>query len=164
MSKQFIILDLDNCIADDAHRVPAIRWTQRDNFLRYHDYHLLAPWDAVANNDLFEGRRERIIIFTARPVLYRASTVEWLKRNRVPHEHIIMRNNHDHRRSTEVKRQMLRWLVENYDVALEEVACAYDDRQEIVDMYLAAGVPAERRAVSEEADAYKNPLTGANHA
>ena len=37
----FIILDLDNCIADDQWRISRINWQHKDPMRRYHDYHSL---------------------------------------------------------------------------------------------------------------------------
>ena len=69
-----IILDLDNCIADDSWRIPKINWAAEDPLNRYHDYHSLSGFDTAHNHDLYINTRCDIVIFTARPIMYRALT------------------------------------------------------------------------------------------
>lgn len=137
-----IILDLDNCISDDEWRIPSINWQKKDPTARYHDYHALAPFDTIHNYHLWVG--QRCIIFTARPVAFRAPTVEWLRRCGVQFEFLLMRNDNDHRPSCDLKATQLKWLEELYGVAKHEIEMAHDDRQDVVEMYLAAGVSATR--------------------
>jgi hypothetical protein len=148
-----IILDLDNCISNDEHRVPLIRWDLRGD-ARYSAYHALAELDPLGNADLLDTK-ELITIFTGRPVAFRDLTLRWLERHRIRPIHIIMRNNGDLRHSAVLKRQQLDWLLELYDVSLQEISCAYDDREDVVQMYRAAGLRAERRAI-HSLDAYVN--------
>jgi hypothetical protein len=100
-----IILDLDNCIANDAWRIPKINWQKENPLDRYHDYHSLSGFDELGNGDILTRHElAEIVIFTARPVLYRAVTEEWLRRNGVNYEYLVMRNNNDHCHSLELKR------------------------------------------------------------
>ena len=162
MIKAAILLDIDNCIANDGGRIPHIRWYLEDPFDRYDAYHQLSPWDAVGNRDLFEGRAERIFMLTSRPLTYRVMTVEWLRRAGVAFEHLLMRNPHDHRSSLAVKRDQMRSLGE-YNLTLADVIGAYDDRPEICAMYREHGLRAEVHALHNVC-AYINPKTGFNHA
>lgn len=141
-----IILDIDNCIADDEWRIPHVDWKRTDPMARYRKYHELSPWDVVRNMVLYYHEPECLVL-TARPVLYRIATEEWLRRAGVRALHLVMRNNDDHRPSLDVKRQQVRWLVEHYDVKLDSIRIAYDDRPEIVAMYQSLGIPAEVRAI-----------------
>ena len=152
-----IIVDLDNCIADDSWRIPRINWQKRDPLERYHDYHSLAAFDKVCNEDILSGVSQSVV-FTARPTMYHAATEEWLRRNNVPFKHLIMRNNNDHRPSLELKRTMLHWLPELYDVRWSSIAAAYDDRADVVEMYRKHHVPAFVRSVHEVC-AYTPPET-----
>jgi hypothetical protein len=147
--KRYTIFDLDNCIADDEWRIAHIRWQKSDLNARYHEYHVLAAWDGLCNREALRAASEYggIIIFTARPVMYRAITEQWLARNEVPYDILIMRNNDDHRPSVELKRSMLRSLPELYDVPLHRVIMAYDDRMDVVDMYREHAVVAQPLAI-----------------
>lgn len=154
-----IILDLDNCISDDGWRVETIDW-HRDGHDRFHRYHSLAPWDSYAPHpDVahWVTSGERIAIFTARPVMYRHLTEEWLRRKSVEYTYLLMRNQSDLRPSLELKRSQLQWLVSHYDVRLDDIGMAYDDRPEIVAMYREAGLQAEVRAIHNKAYFGKEP-------
>lgn len=156
---KFIIVDLDNCIADDAWRIPHINWQKSDPMERYHDYHSLSGFDHVGNIDIFEKHFDaKTIIFTARPVHYAALTKEWLRRSKIPYEYLVMRNNNDHRHSLELKQTMLNWLPHIYGVPMEEIVAAYDDRPDVVAMYLRAGIKAEKREIHNVC-AYTKPKT-----
>lgn len=140
-----IISDLDNCLADDSWRVKLIRWDTEDLDLRWHEYHIAAANDPPPHNlHLLEEARRRehdIVIFTARPLLYRKETERWLSRHGVPHDALIMRNNNDKRPSVAIKRSMLACL---HMYGYEQIAAAYDDHPEIVEMYLSCGIKATR--------------------
>lgn len=159
-----ILLDIDNCISDDGWRINRIDWGTYDKFYRYHAYHMLAPWDACGNRDLFEheGGRRHVVLLTSRPVHYRVHTVEWLQRNGVWYSHLLMRNDHDHRPSTSIKRSMVESLIE-YGIHRSQIECAYDDREEVCAMYRSLGIKAEQRSL-HSISAYHNPVTGMNHA
>lgn len=161
--ERYALLDIDNCIANDGWRIPEIDWKARDRFMRYHAYHQLSAWDNRGNLDLFLDPPHALIIVTCRPVHYRRTTEEWLRRNGVRYAHLLMRNNDDHRNSVAVKRSYLNALLW-YDIDwLRQVVAAFDDRQEIVDMYRECGINAERRNLHDVC-AYINPLTKENHA
>ena len=121
-----IILDLDNCIANDEWRIPAINWHKKDPTARYHDYHALAAFDTAYNHCLWAGKR--CAIFTARPIAFRAPTVEWLRRAGVQVEFILMRNDDDHRPSCDLKETQLKWLFDPllYGVHKHDIEMAYD--------------------------------------
>lgn len=153
-----IILDLDNCIADDAWRIPKINWQKENPLDRYHDYHSLSGFDELGNEDILARHAlDEIIIFTARPVVYHAVTEEWLRRKGVDYDYLVMRNLNDHRHSLELKRTMLRWLPDVYDIPLESIVAAYDDRPDVVAMYKAEGIPAFQREIHNVC-AYTKPV------
>lgn len=156
-----IILDLDNCIADDAWRIPRIDWTKKGD-KRYHNYHLLAPFDEMCNTSLFTARDCEIIIATARPRKYEAATIEWLRRNGVDYSLLLMRENNDITPSVQLKRSMAQYIL-NRSVATKpsDILCAYDDRQDIVGMYRSLGINAEVRAIHNVC-AYTPPKENCN--
>jgi hypothetical protein len=145
----YIILDIDNTIANDAWRIPKIDWEHDDPFQRYHRYHSLSPFDEAGNHDLFEDTLHDIIILTARPVHYYAQTEEWLLRNGVDFSVLLMRDTGDHCHSRELKCRQLRSLETMIGVEPKDIICAYDDRQDVVDMYRALGVNAVVRSIHD---------------
>lgn len=152
-----IILDLDNCVADDEWRIERIEWRYPNPMQRYHAYHSLCGWDKVKNRELFRG--QDCAVLTARPLFYTHITTEWLKRAGIAAKHLLMRNDNDFRASLDVKRMQTQHLFTFYGVAMNEIKAAYDDRPEIVDMYKALGLPAEVRAIHSTCS-YTNPTTG----
>lgn len=142
-----IILDIDNTIADDAWRIPHINWAKRDPDARYHPYHLLSGFDAAGNRHLFESDDHAIALFTARPTTYEPLTREWLRRNGVRHEWLLMRNPGDHRPSADLKLAQLAWLLTFYGVHRSEIVGAFDDRADVVAAYRAAGLTAAQVAI-----------------
>lgn len=137
-----ILVDLDNCLSDDEWRIPYIVWAAENPFARYHNYHLMGAFDKAKNKEILKG--QDVIIMTARPSHYAASTLEWLRRNHIEHRHLMMRNDKDHRPSHIVKQTMLHALLQNkeYEVELMKIKMAYDDHLGIIEMYRKNGVPA----------------------
>lgn len=161
------VFDLDNCLSDDEWRHNLIDFGAADMTERYRKYHAACGRDiAVARTvkvlvrHLREGHA--IAFVTARPVSVRAQTVDWiLGRLSVCIRHewtdvvewegwqnarnayaLIMRNDGDNRSSVDVKRDAVNSLPD-YFPSYAFVAKAYDDRQDIVDMYRSMGIPAE---------------------
>lgn len=157
-NKKYVIVDLDNCIADDAWRIPRINWQKSNPMERYHDYHSLSGFDALGNRDIVDQHCVENIILTARPTLYRAITEEWLARNRVPYKYLIMRNNDDHQHSAALKRQMFYWLPALYNVAWTDIVAAYDDREDVIDMFCQHRIDAHVRCIHDVC-AYTPPST-----
>jgi hypothetical protein len=151
-----IILDLDNCIADDKWRIPRINWQTDNPLWRYHDYHSLSGFDNAHNHELYINTRHDIVIFTARPIMYQAITQEWLKRHGVGYAMLLMRDMEDHSHSVELKQKQLNALFENTDVKAADIVAAFDDRPDVVQMYRKFGIPAEIRFVHDVC-AYTKP-------
>lgn len=156
MSKKVIIIDLDNCLADDEWRIPFIEWNKVSGAERYHQYHMLAAFDKAANKEVLLPKFHNTVIFTARPTFYAAPTTEWLRRNHVQYKHLFMRNNRDTRKSFQIKETMLNALLQDpvNGVAKEDIVMAYDDHPAIIDMYRANGILATRLSI-HETSAYK---------
>lgn len=149
-----VIYDLDNCISDDAWRIPMIDWSG-DNFTKYFNYHSLAGFDNVKNKSVIQMYEHlTAVIMTARPVVFRALTEEWLKRNNVAHDVLCMRNAMDHRSSVEVKRDMVDAVFEHLQIGPADIVVALDDRPEIIAMYKSLGITARVLKV-HDVDAYK---------
>jgi hypothetical protein len=149
------ILDLDNCVSDDEWRIPQIDWNAPNGLKRYHKYHTLSVHDEVGNRDLLETS-ESIFIFTARANIYRGITIDWLDRKRINAKMLLMRSDHDERGSVDVKRAMLELLLVGARIPLEHITSAFDDRQDVVDMYKSLGIKAEVRAIHSTC-AYTRP-------
>ena len=142
------ILDLDNCISDDAWRIPRIDWQHADMNRRYFNYHSLAPFDLLGNGQLLSGN-VHLGIFTARPVIFREATEEWLRRNHIRPQWLMMRNEDENMPSVQLKLLYLRRLEAHYGVSRSDIEIAFDDRPDVVAMYRDVGVRAEVAAIHE---------------
>lgn len=154
----YAIFDLDNTIADDAWRIKNIDWSKAHPFERYHPYHMLSAFDRLGNEELLSGLPSdtQIVVFTARPEFYSSITQEWLERNNVAYELLLMRPNDDHAHSLELKKRQLYKFLENWAVDPSEVHVAYDDREDVVQMYRQHDIHAIRAPIHNVC-AYTNP-------
>ena len=134
-----IVLDLDNTIADDEWRIPAIKWDEKNMFLRYHNYHTLSAHDKVGNRHLFKNKKH-IIVLTARPEFYRSQTKAWLMANDIVPVFLGMRGKDDECHSRELKVKQMRDAMRFLSIKESDIACAYDDREDVVQAYLEMGI------------------------
>lgn len=137
-----IILDLDNCIADDEWRIPHILWAHEEPMRRYHKYHSLAAFDKLGE-PWSHPAGSRVVIFTARPELYRHQTEEWLFRSGLRPAAVLMRSNKDNSKSVEIKERMLHQLQHKVGISIAEISHALDDREDVVAMYRSYDIRAD---------------------
>lgn len=140
------IIDLDNCIADDKHRIHLIDHDADNVYEKYHAYHMAGINDEIANKQIFQGHNN-IVIFTARPNLYRMQTLRWLLDHHVPFRLLLMRPDDCEMPSAELKRGMLNQLRKHFKQ--DRIGSAHDDRQDVLDMYKEEGVTAHHTFIHE---------------
>lgn len=143
-----IILDLDNCIADDKWRWHLIDQQNPDMHERFKAYHEASLSDELRNMDDLIHRSD-LIILTARPLSYRSMTELWLKSKGVKFYRIIMRDDDDHRPSHIWKP----WVAFNLIEDGWHIDHAYDDRLDVVEGYRAHDIPASVRKIHEPQEA-----------
>jgi hypothetical protein len=131
---RYAIFDLDGCLSDD-------RW-RRHLIPHWSKYHEGITQDKPINIDVLNGTIQNgltPLIITARPIKYRVQTIKWLEQN-MPSSfldtrwRLLMRPKGNDQTSKALKEG----LVENW----EEISVAFDDREEIVEMYKSHGVDA----------------------
>ena len=158
---KYVIWDLDNCLSDDTWRIKYIRWNEDVPSKRYADYHrgcgMDQPW--APHVEIFDKVIEDAtpIFLTGRPLLVRPPTLYWLE-HRLSYKEtpiLLMRNNDDERKSVLLKEDMLKSLRHEWDI---EPEMAFDDRPEIVEMYIRNGVAAKQLAISNPDLAYVKPV------
>ena len=137
---KYIILDLDNVIADDGWRISHIKNKSVAVFERYHDYQLLAGFDELCNENLFRGRNCEIIISTGRSSFYKAIATYWLHHHNIKHHTLMMRDANDERTSLAVKRNHMRRIM----YLANDIHTVYDDHPKVIEMYRAAGIQARQ--------------------
>ncbi len=149
---KYIIVDLDNCISDDEWRLEHIDHNEKEPFIKYHAYHSLAGFDKLRNNLLFKTNKCEVVILTSRPMMYAHVTMEWLKRNNIKPHAVLMRPSGDLSSSVDLKRKQLSLLVHSHRIKQSEIKCAYDDRIDVIDMYKAEGLAAQRMSIYPTGD------------
>ena len=126
-----VVFDLDGVISDATHRQPYLRQQPQDwrgFFAAGIDDPVIESGRALAGS---VGQGHAVIILTARPSYMASGTVDWLERNDVRHDLLVVRPAADRRSSPEYKHdELVEMGSAGYDVQL-----AIDDDQEIVDMY-----------------------------
>ena len=158
-----VIFDIDNCIANDAWRMAFIDWRPGLNGdERYGPYHERCDEDAPANTSLLlsvvHAFDHAPVFFTARPESVRIKTEYWLyKHFGIARPVILMRGWAEFTPSVPLKRRML----EKFRARLgpgDVITAAYDDREDLVEMYRSEGLAAEVLKVHDVCP-YTNPLT-----
>lgn len=135
----YIILDLDNCISDDAWRVRRIRWDEEDLTERYHHYHTGCGLDRAQNLHLARGHA--VIISTGRPEYVAQVTARWLKLHSIEPIALLMRGDGDNRPTITIKEEHYRHTI---GMSLGQLHYVYDDNPNIIDMYKRLGVNAQQ--------------------
>jgi len=148
---KYILLDLDGCISDDLWRQPFINKAHPDPRERWRRYHEHLIYDGFKNQDLVFGHSHKIVVITSRHEMYRAMTHSWFQRHDIQVEEMLMRADEDFRPSPTIKRELLERML--CDISREEIACAYDDRPDIVALYHRYDLRAEVRAIHPHIDA-----------
>ncbi len=146
---EYIILDLDGCIADDRRRKPLIDHGAPDPFEAYHsDCHN----DPLINKHIIELTAHcKVIIFTARPKTFFGKTCRWLrevaKMNNV--EQIFMRPEDCLKSSPELKADFLEKLFRT-GISPRDILCAFDDREDVLAIYDIYGIPTRKVSYPQE--------------
>jgi hypothetical protein len=131
----YTIIDLDSTISDDRWRQHHIDITIDNPMQRYHNYHLLAGFDDIANEQLFRPVAPgKLIITTSRPEFYAAITFEWLNRHNIKGI-VLFRPTKCTWSSSALKQEQINTLRLRFGIKPEDIEVAYDDRHEVCAMY-----------------------------
>lgn len=169
MRQRILVWDVDNCISDDAHRMHLMPAHARhhstckskrgyyeaslppltdEDFHRYHIYCVHDPFENYEEFfDSIVGAVPRLLFVTAMPQAYASLRHWWLQWHLPKHcrYELLMRPDGDHSCSTELKPRMLQRWFTNMHRDPEEVECAFDDRQDVLDAYEAQfNIPTKR--------------------
>ena len=144
---KFIILDLDNCISDDAWRAPKIRWDVENPHLRYQAYHEGCGLDRAQNTHLALGHN--IIISTCRPESVKQVTMRWLALHGIKPVAMLMRTTGDHRPAAVIKKEHYHRVVNGLSFQSKDIHCVYDDNPAVIAMYKELGVNAEQIYIND---------------
>lgn len=131
VSKGVVIVDYDGTLSDGTHRL---------HLLPKKDLHLTESWSefneaakhdapiadtiAIVNGLWVSGFA--VIILTGRSDEVEADSHEWLYKNGVKYDFMIMRRATDNRKDTVIKEEVLR------AIGLDKITCAFDDSPNVI--------------------------------
>jgi hypothetical protein len=135
-----VIVDIDNTLAINKKRYELA--TKPDGSI---DWDILYDYKNVMSdepnypmidivNSLFD--KYEILLLTSRPESIEKSTKDWLKTYGVSYDGLFMRSKENHYiKDVELKRNMY------IDFIDDKVFCAFDDKQEIIDLWTSFEIP-----------------------
>jgi phosphatidate phosphatase APP1 len=133
--RMMVIVDMDGTLADVTHRLHHIRGTRKKNWKRFFEAMdadppspVVAEWVRNLSPDY------EVVIVSGRPEGYGDRTIAWLRRNRIPFSHLLMRRDGDHRPDHIVKQEILETLPKR------SIAFVIDDRNSVCDMWRRNGL------------------------
>ena len=131
--RRTVIVDIDGTLADCEQRI---------HYYKNGDYEAFnaaaiedEPIEAVCNLVRHLPDWVKLVIMTARDASFREETAEWLNKNDIPFDQLLMRPEYDIRRDDVIKLE----LFEQY-LNSEDIWFVLEDRQICVDMWRAEGL------------------------
>lgn len=132
-----VIYDLDGTLCDTSSIAHLIEGEDRD-FAAFHAASAQCPPRpdvlAAARADRAAGRA--VLIVSSREFIWRDLTLTWLAHHDIAHDGVYLRIVGDYRTDAVVKNEIWDWLVDDGF----RVVCAWDDRQEVLDLWAEHGV------------------------
>lgn len=134
------LIDIDGTISDLTHRLHFIQNSPADWDGFYKAAGADQPiWPVISVvRALHEAGGHKIIMSSGRSEDIRELTAMWLRKYRVPFDALYMRKSGDHREDNVVKSELLdKILADNPTLTM---GGAFEDRQQVVNMYRARGI------------------------
>lgn len=136
--RSLAVVDIDGVVADVRHRLHHVEGRPKN----WHAFFAAAPDDPPIDDGVAYVRqlaeRHELVFLTGRPERCRRDTEDWLAAQGLGGHRLIMRREHDRRPARLTKREELRRLSRDRDVAV-----VLDDDPEVVATLREAGWPVE---------------------
>ena len=135
-AEKVVIVDIDGTIADNTHRLHHINADTPD----WPAFYEAMKDDKTINSivdlvyELWTGGF-RVVLLTGRPEEYRKLTEDWLEREQIVFDDLIMRPTNSYVEDTQIKSQLLR----ESGIATSSIKFILEDRKRIVDMWRKKG-------------------------
>ncbi len=132
---KFVIFDLDGTLALIDHRLHFIKNGNRD----WDSFHAACVDDIVndplrlINRSLY-NESVGIIILTGRVESVREQTIEWLNKNHIMYDKLVMRKDGDRRPDYEIKKE----FIDSF--GKDKIICVFEDRDRVVEMWRKEGL------------------------
>lgn len=127
IDEEVVIVDIDGTIANLDHRLHFVQGETKDRdwFFAWIKDDLPIHWVINAINTMSCTK----IIVSWRPDTTRADTKEWLEKNDVDYDFLLMRSGWDRRPDYQVKRDIYNQCLSELDII-----CVFDDRPEVCEL------------------------------
>lgn len=137
-----IIVDIDNTLSlsNDRFKKATKENGKIDWNIAFNDEYMILdkpniPMIEISNN--FKSKGYEVIILTGRPESTKDVTKKWLDKHNIEYDKLYMRNREDHFMKADLFKKK---VYETY--IKEDVICAFDDEQSIIDMWMNLKIPA----------------------
>lgn len=139
------LFDIDGTLADLSHRLPHIQKTPKDWDAFFDACGDDAPIPHIIGLAQTLSRSAHIVYVSGRSKRVETATLEWLARHLLPPGRLYMREDGDHRPDHKIKLELLAQLRgDGYQPIM-----AFDDRNQVVEMWRAAGIPCAQVAAGD---------------
>ena len=142
---KIIVFDIDGTIANTDHRVHHVHPEegQKKNWPAFFAEAVNdQPHNHVVNLiRMYDGMGYLIILCTGRPANLRNDTLEWLSKQDVPHDVLLMRLTTDRGPDTEAKKHLLQSFLSTNGYELSQVEAVFEDRLPVAKMWRDLGLP-----------------------
>ncbi len=149
MREKWAIFDLDNTITDINDRLDAATNTQtgklnygllhRNDLIEKYDKPIKTTIDLINNLAKFNTR---ILILTARADSTRKTTIDWLTRNKVVYDSLIMKSDKDtYMKSFTWKEKKMKKFMDLHNISFEQIVLSCDDYGKNQLMFESWGIP-----------------------
>ena len=133
--RSVVVVDLDGTIADASRRENQfLKGAKKDWDGFFRNMENDPPIRPVLDHVLHLGHKHDIVILTGRPDRYRAVTEQWLRRQGVTYEALLMRRSGDTRPDFVAKEALLD------ELGSRKIVLALDDRGPVCDAYRKRGI------------------------
>lgn len=131
------IVDIDNTIANNEHRIKYLHQTPKDWKAWHANSMSDTPyWEIIELLNMAVDNGIKIVLCTGRDEFCREDTIEWLNIHNIYYDELFMRPEGDRRNDADVKRELLTQIRElGYNPVL-----VFEDRDRVVEMWREEGL------------------------
>lgn len=140
-NRPLVVCDIDGTLADIKHRLHFVRDLPEGVKKDWKSFFAGIPGDTLREdirdllNKALEGFGKRLILVSARPEDHMEATEEWLAKNGIVYDCLLMRKKGDKRPDTEVKADIYERYLKPYSVEV-----VFDDRPVVIEMWRQKGL------------------------
>lgn len=135
----WIITDLDNTLCQCDHRISYAKERQWDEF--HSRLSEDGVYDDVANTLMNINESIGILVVSGRNEAYRQQTFDWLDKNDISVDEVLLRPNGDWRPDHDLKPQLILEFFGSEENAKDKIITILDDREKVIAAFREKGWP-----------------------